>query len=358
MRAVSTTLRQRCDHAVSTLAPSYFALVMSSGIISIGLELEGHHAASWSLLVVAVVGYVVILALTLWRLVAHRRAFLADFADPARAFGFFTFVAATGVIGTRMGLAGHHAVTAVALAIGASAWLALGYVLPWTAVLGRRERPILAAANGTWFVWVVATQSVALGAATVEPVAGALREELSLVAVSTWSVGVLLYATTGILVVLRFMLYEFGPEDLTPPYWVAMGALAITVVAGSTVADIVDAAAVEATRELIISLTVVFWGFTTWLLPALAAAVWWRHVRIGIPLRYDPSLWSVVFPLGMYSVAGILLGRGAGLPIMEHIGAAELWIAVTAWGLVGMAMVRHLFRSVVLPTTGAAPSSA
>ena len=33
------------------------------------------------------------------------------------------------------------------------------------------------------------------------------------------------------------MLYEFGPEELTPPYWVSMGALAITVLAGPRILE-------------------------------------------------------------------------------------------------------------------------
>jgi len=42
-------------------------------------------------------------------------------------------------------------------------------------------------------------------------------------------VDVLLYAAAGVSVAARMMLYEFRPTDLTPPYWVAMGAYAITV---------------------------------------------------------------------------------------------------------------------------------
>src|SRR5665648_579226 len=97
-------------------------------------------------------------------------------------------------------------------------WLVLGYVVPWTAALGRKERPIVADANGTWFIWVVASQSVAIAAATLEPVFQTGRRELALLAVMSWSVGVFLYAAAGIFVSLRLMLYKFGPEELTPPH--------------------------------------------------------------------------------------------------------------------------------------------
>jgi len=225
-------------------------------------------------------------------------------------------------------------------------WLVLGYVVPWTAALGRKERPIVADANGTWFIWVVASQSVAIAAATLEPVFQTGRRELALLAVMSWSVGVFLYAAAGIFVSLRLMLYKFGPEELTPPYWVSMGALAITVLAGARIVEMADAPMVQATRELIAGLAVVCWAFATWLIPALVAAGWWRHVVRRVPLRYEATLWSIIFPLGMYAVAGIYLGQADQLPIVGMIGRVELWVAFSAWAIVFVAMTRHLWQSV------------
>ena len=70
------------------------------------------------------------------------------FTDPRRGFGFFTFVAGTNVLGVRLGLEGWYAATAVLLAFAGLAWLVLGYVIPWTAVLGKQEHPVVASANG------------------------------------------------------------------------------------------------------------------------------------------------------------------------------------------------------------------
>ena len=114
----------------------------------------------------------------------------ADFTDPARGFGFFTFIAGTKVLGVWLAMDGHHQVTAGLLAVAALTWLVLGYVILWTAVLGRTQRPVVALANGTWFIWVVASQSVAVAAATLEPVYVGWRDGLAVIAVFSWSVGV------------------------------------------------------------------------------------------------------------------------------------------------------------------------
>jgi tellurite resistance protein TehA-like permease len=319
---------------------------MASGIISVGMNLEGFVVLSRVLLAVCATAFVLLLALTLWRFVAYRAAAVDDFMDPRRAFGYFTFVAGTNVFGVRLAAAGHHTATAVLLTLSGLAWLVLGYVVPWTAALGREERPVVVRANGTWFIWVVASQSVAVAAATIEPLMAA-RRELAVLAIVSWSVGVFLYAATGILVTLRLMLYKFGPDDLTAPYWVSMGAVAITILAGARIVEMADAPMVAATRGLIAGAAVVFWAFATWLIPVLVAAGWWRHVRRRRPLRYDATLWSIIFPLGMYAVASIYLGRADSLPIVEHVGRAWIWVAFGAWTIVFAAMCRHVYRTVV-----------
>lgn len=58
-----------------------------------------------------------------------------------------------------------------------------------------------------------------------------------------------------------------------------------------------------------------------------------------VPLRYEPSLWSLVFPFGMYAVAGMYLGRADSLPFVEVVGQAWFWVALAAWALTGAGML-------------------
>jgi tellurite resistance protein TehA-like permease len=338
----------RVRRAVRGLTPGYFAIVMASGIISVGMRLNGHETLSTALLVVCVTSYVVLVSLTGWRLLAYRAEIAGDFSDSARAFGFFTFIAGTDVLGVRLGMDGRYLLTGGLLVVAVTTWLVLGYVIPWTAVLSTNERPVVAKANGTWFIWVVASQSVAVSAASLEPVFASLRDVLAVVAVFSWSVGVFLYAAAGIFVASRMMWYELRPTDLNPPYWVAMGACAITILAAARIVEMADAPMVEATRGLIAGAAVVFWAFATWLIPVLVAAGWWRHVTHRVPLRYEATLWSIVFPMGMYAVAGIYLGQADHLPIVGAIGKGALWVAFAVWALTLIAMLVHLVQTVLV----------
>ena len=345
------TVSGRTDGAIRGLVPGYFALVMATGIVSVAMHDAGRTMLSASLLLIAIGAYLVLVALNLVRVWRHHDAVAGDFGDPARAFGFFTFVAATCVLGSRIGVEHYHGLAFGLLLVAAVAWVLLGYVVPWTAALGKTRRPVLQTANGSWFIWVVASQSIAVLAATLEVELPGYRRELALLAVFSWSVGVFLYASVGVFVAARMLLYDFGPADLTPPYWVAMGATAITVVAGSRIVEMADAPMVDATRGLIAGASVLFWAFGTWLIPPLLAAGYWRHVHHKVPLRYEGAMWSVVFPLGMYGVGARFLGEADHLPIVRNIGAVEVWIALTVWTITFVAMLWHLWQTVFRPAS-------
>lgn len=334
----------RVGSAVRGMPPGYFALVMATGIISVGMHLIGVRTLSVVLMVVSATAYLVLILLTGWRFVAYRVAFLEDLHDPHRGFQFFTFVAGTNVLAARLAIEGWFAAAATLLGVSGLTWLLLGYAVPWLAVLGRTARPVLGAANGTWFIWVVASQSVAVVAAALEPVSGDARALLAVLAILSWSVGIFLYGAVGVFVALRLVLYEIRPEDIDAPYWVAMGACAITVLAGARIVEMADAPMVSATRGLVGGVSVMFWAFATWLIPVLIAVGFWRHVKRRLPLRYGATLWSIAFPVGMYAVAGIYLGQADRLPLVGQIGTASLWVALAVWVTVFTAMVRQPLR--------------
>lgn len=337
------------DSAVRGLLPGYFALVMSTGMVSIGLYLHDWTIPSVLLLWVSVVCFVVLLAATIRRFLRFRSNLVGDLTNPERAFGFFTFVAAVDVVGTRLVIDDHHDLAGVLLAAALAVWVVLGYVIPVVAVLGRKERPVINHTNGTWFIWAVASQSVTVLAATLQPTGVPGRNLLALVAVFSWSLGVFLYAVVGILLIVRLTVYPFGPKDINPPYWVAMGATAITVLAGSRIVAMEQAPTVDVTRGLVAGLALLFWCFGTWLIPALLAIGWWRHITHRIPIRYEPAWWSLVFPVAMYGVGSHYLGVADHLPIVASVGDVVIWFAVAVWTITFVGMLSHLWRTLLRP---------
>ncbi|MGP9746698.1 tellurite resistance/C4-dicarboxylate transporter family protein [Brachybacterium sp. AOP29-B2-41] len=337
-------LAVRAEQALAGLAPGYFALVMGTGIVSMGLRMVGADEAALVLLILAALAGAVLAALYVLRWLRHRDRMRADAKNPETAFGYFTIVAAASVVAVGLQQIGLPTASAVLLGVGAAIWIVLGYVLPWQVLMTRDGEPILARTNGSWFIWSVASQSLAVGFSGLKPATHAYADLLGLLTVLAWSVGTILYVGIAVLVILRIVHFGITPRQFEPTYWVAMGALAIAVVAGAGIFAMDSVPMVDAARGLIGGTVVVFWCFALWLIPLLAGAGLWRHLIHRVPLRYTPSLWSIVFPLGMFAVASLRLGRVEHLPLVEGVGDVGLVVAVLAWVAVAVGLLMTLLR--------------
>ena len=93
------------------LSPAYFALVMATGIVSIASDRAELRTIAAVLLWLNAGQYLLLWMLTAWRLLRYRRALLDDLTDHQAAPGFFSAVAATGVMGNQLIFTGAVAET-------------------------------------------------------------------------------------------------------------------------------------------------------------------------------------------------------------------------------------------------------
>ena len=207
-------------------------------------------------------------------------------------------------------------------------------------------------------MWVVGTQSLSVAASALIAVWPSQSGLLAPVAVGLWGVGLVLYLMLVSMIMMRWLTVPMTPATLGPPYWILMGATAITVRAGALILSLPAALPVRhATAGVVEGFSFVLWAFGTWWIPLLVVLGLWRHVRRHWPLTYEPTLWSVVFPLGMYSVATLSFGKVADLSFMEPISRFMLWGAVAAWVAVAVAFVVRLIRRPSELSTGASADS-
>jgi tellurite resistance protein TehA-like permease len=317
---------------------------MATCIVSRSMQLDGAAALSGILLVAGIAAYVVLAAVYAGRLAVNRAGIRADAADPGRAFGFFTLAAGSNVLAARLASGGHPAAVAVLLVIGGTSWAVLSYLIPLL-LAGRGLR----AASGSWFLWPVATQSVAVGLASLPP---PWPDGLVALAVACWAVGVIGYLLVAGLVAAARLAFPVRPAELTPGYWVFMGASAISVLAGAQILRLPPGPLTAATHAVVAGLSVMLWAFGTWLVPLLVIVGLWRHVRHRVPLAYEPGMWSMVFPLGMYGVASRELGAALRVPWLVTLGRDEAWLALAAWAAVSLAMALALSPGRRSPVTG------
>lgn len=328
---------ERVDSGVQHLPPGAFAFVMATGIVSTAFLLVDWLAVSIALLWIAVAGLVALAVALAWRLVRHPDAVLDDAREPDRAFGYFTIVAAINVVGVRLYPIAPVATIVLGI-LSVPIWILLTYGVPAALILGERPDPVAARVDGGWFLWVVGTQSLATAAAAVGQQLH--TPAFAAIAVALWGIGIVLYLMLATLVTLRLLTTRNDAASLGPSYWIYMGATAITVLAGSRILVLpADLPIMAATAQVVSGLTFVLWAFGVWWVPLLVMFGIWRHGIRRVPLRYENGLWSIVFPLGMYSVASMHFGAEVGLPLVATLGQYGTWISGLAWLAVVVAMV-------------------
>jgi tellurite resistance protein TehA-like permease len=316
---------------IATLFPGYFALVMATGIVAIASKQQTIDWLADTLYVVAAGSYIVLVVLIVVRIVAYPRRLFADLTSHAKGFGFLTIVAGTNVLASGSALI-HGWWTLAEILWWCS--LPLYVVLVYTALISdvlRHDKPELGVGiNGSWFLLTVSTESIAVFGALLlghDP-----SDFLAFVCIAAFCLGLVLYLIVMTMVFLRWTFQRLEPTEADPPAWIAAGAVAITVLAGSNLlATRAVSPRVDRLGPLIEGLVTLSWATATFWFPLMVAIGVWRHIARHVPLRYHPSYWALVFPLGMYGAATFKMRAVVDLDQLEWVPKITFAVALLTW---------------------------
>lgn len=337
---------------IKSLAPSYFGLVMATGIVSLGAILLGMEIIGKALFYLNIPAFLILLVLNFYRLFRYPEFFMDDIKSHQRGPGFFTSIAGTCVLGSQFIIIdGNYGAATILWAFGVILWIILTYVI-FTSLTIKDNKPSLdQGISGGWLLAVVSTQSISVLTALLathweQP----YKLEANFFALSMWLWGGMLYIWMISLIFYRYTFFKFHPGDLAPPYWINMGAMAISTLAGSLLILNVDHAPfLSSLLPFLKGFTVFYWATGTWWIPMLFILAAWRHIYKKFPLTYDPLYWGAVFPLGMYTVCTLKMSQALNLEFLLYIPEVFIYIALLAWMAAYYGMARQWF--LMLKTT-------
>lgn len=344
--ALRTFVRER----LSDMHPAYFAFVMATGIMAIGAHLLGLAGVAWVLSRINLIAYPAMCALFFVRVVAFPERVWNDCKSHQRAPGFFTVIAATSVFGVQTALI--HLSPDIARAlwwVTVALWSLANYGIFALLIINDKKPSLATGINGGWLVSVVATQSVVVLGCIVDAVLPGAREISSFTLLCFWLCGGVLYLWIISLIFYRYFFYDVSPGDLMPPYWINMGAMAISTLAGALLCTRIHGSALlSSMAPFIKGITVAYWATATWWIPMLVVLGIWRHGIRRFPFNYDPLYWGLVFPLGMYAVCTFRLGGAIDTPGLLPIAKLFLIAGVLAWLSTFLGLSRRILFGLVL----------
>lgn len=326
------------------LYPGYFVLTMATGIIAIALDMLEMLMLSNLMTVITLISWLTLLGVYAWRLIQFPRTVWSELTNSSSTFIFFSFVAATDVVGILLYLHGLNALAFTCWIFALIGWLLLLQCSFTILTIHRAERNINVV-HGGWLICIVGTQSLVLLGVNVINQVGAYAAYMMVGLYMLWGIGLILYAIFVTLFCYRLFFFNMKDEDYTPLMWVVMGAAAISANAGSalSLSDPIMPVLV-ALHPIVDAVSLLLWTWATWWIPLLTVVGYWKHFIRHIPFRYDPRQWSIVFPLGMYAVASFRLALAADFEPMNWISQVMIWVAITVWCSVMIGLFHHLYK--------------
>lgn len=327
-------------------APANFAMVMSTGIVSIALHLLGCEAGALILFYINIVMFFWLWAVYIWRLFQFPGAFFDDMRNHARGPGYLTIVAGTGLLANQCALLWGRYDLAYALF-----WLALAVWLffiwaDFIALFTAKEKmPLEKGINGGWLLNTVSCQALVILGCVIIGHTSWDRETAFLLLSGLYGIGYMLYLVVITLITYRLCYKPLPPEELDPSYWVNAGAVAITTLAGSElILRAPDSQFLQDILPFIKGMTLMAWAFAAWWVVLLLALGVWRHAARKYPFAYVPTYWSMVFPMGMFTACTIMFSKAVHMPLLMAVPHLFIYVALIGWlGTFG-GMGHHLWK--------------
>lgn len=275
--------------------------------------------------------------------------FYNDFSNPNLSLVFFTTVAATNVLGAQfVTVANQIAVAKILWYFGIFLWTLVS-LSAFSVLFIKCEQRIEVSLHGGWLIATVGTQSVAVLGAVLAPTFGTYDTLAMFLSFAWWMIGSFLYMVLITLIIHRLIFFKVSPDALIPPYWINMGALAITTLAGAVLC--LNIPRVEGPYADFLGFTkgftLFFWSFGTWWIPFLIILGIWKYVINRTKFKYSPLYWGMVFPLGMYTACTFRLSQAIQIPFLANISKYFIYAAYLAWAFIFINMIRSMVNAML-----------
>ncbi len=365
---------------VRQFTPNWFTANMGTGIVALGIAQLPMQPIASTLHILGMVLWLLNIALFALFSGLYAARWIMFFEGASRIFGHSIASMFFGAI--PMGLAtilngfvvfgpdivGAEAAMETALIlwwIDMTMAIACGVVIPF--MMFTRQDHSIDKMTAVWLLPVVAAEVTAASAGLLVPhlTDAANAFHILMLGYALWAFSVPLAMSLLVILVLRLALHKLPHRDMAATGWLALGpigtgALGLLLLGGDAprvfaAAGLSSVGSVAAGVGLLGGTILCGYGAWWFLIAVMTTA---RYLREGLP--FNIGWWGFTFPICVYAVSVLTLGRQTHLDGLLFVGGVlivgiSLFWCVVAWRTVRGAWNRSLFIAPCL-ITGAIPS--
>jgi tellurite resistance protein TehA-like permease len=342
-------------------SPRWFIFVMGTGAIANIYQLLAQsptgvlHGIALLFLLLALVSFVAVSVLTVWRVLAHYACVAQEFTHSSLMQFYAAIPIAAAVVSTgllNIPIAGVSEAVRVAIA-SAFWWVSLALsllfivLIPVRVILGDHAEP--KRALGFWFLPPVGLfVFVFNGNFLAGHLDGAAPQAIFLL--NTIVLGLALFLTVAVFTIFLFraFFYSFPRPDVAPSYLIGLAPIGVAIIALNTYLPLYGKLApaglppLELLAPLVGLLSLLLWGFGLWWLTVAVAIIAYKARTTGIPVTL--GYWAFIFPPAAYTLSTLLLAGKYPLVFLEFAGQLLAVVVTLVW-LMALAMVARNVRT-------------
>ncbi len=315
---------------IQNFAPSWFAVVMGTGILAMTslqyaslLPVLG-LLATWLSMLNIITFFILLIPWSL-RWVFYSKQALDDLRHPNMSNFYPTMTIALVVLAAHFGQFGLGDLAYWTWLIGSLGTIVFSVLIPYE--MFKKEEIAPEHISPAWFIPPVALIVIPLvGGPFIATASGLAQEFLILLNYFGFGSGFLLYISLLAICLYRFIIHHPMPNTMAPTIWISLGPIGAGTVA---LVNMISNSAFVTVKEPFFVLGFLFWGF----------GIWWFFMAVFLTLHYIRRLslpyamtwWAFIFPLGAFVAGSHVIGLTLQFNLINYIGFGLYWLLLAFW---------------------------
>ena len=204
-----------------------------------------------------------------------------------------------------------------------------------------RQEHNLEKMTGVWLLPIVAAEVAAVSGAQLVPYMAEphAAERIIVISYALWALSVPLAISFLVILLMRLILHKLPPNDMVATSWLALGPIGTgalgLMLLGTDASTVFPAAGLPWIGEVAFGIGAIggsmLWGYGIWWF-CIALLTTGRAIQNGMP--FNLGWWGFTFPIGVYSIATLVLARITHIALFSLVGGMLIVVLACLWLLV------------------------